>query len=283
MTVALNGDGGDEAFAGYDRYTLARRARPRSPARCPERAAATARSAPAARRPRRTASALVGPRPARGSGPGPAGARALPLHGLDLRAARPRAALQRRLPARWSATCRARPDRGRLGLRRAATRRSTRMLDVDVNTYLPDDLLVKMDIASMAHSLEARSPFLDHELMEFAASIPAALKLRRSRAKVILRAALRGWIPDPMLDGPEARLRPADGRRLASRRACAAMVVETLDRLARALPRLLPRGGGAGTCWAATSSGREDHGPQLWTLMMLELWHGSSSMRLRPD
>ncbi len=43
------------------------------------------------------------------------------------------------------------------------------MLDVDIGTYLPDDLLVKIDIATMAHSLEARSPLLDHELMEFAA------------------------------------------------------------------------------------------------------------------
>jgi asparagine synthase (glutamine-hydrolysing) len=51
------------------------------------------------------------------------------------------------------------------------------VLDADVNLYLADDLLVKMDRATMAHSLEARSPFLDHILMEFIASLPAALKL----------------------------------------------------------------------------------------------------------
>ena len=51
-------------------------------------------------------------------------------------------------------------------------------LYADVMMYLPDDLLVKMDVASMANSLEARSPFLDHEFMEFVAKIPAELKLR---------------------------------------------------------------------------------------------------------
>ena len=54
------------------------------------------------------------------------------------------------------------------------------MLEVDVNTYLPGDLLVKMDIATMAHSLEARSPLLDPEVMEFAASLPADLKMSRN-------------------------------------------------------------------------------------------------------
>ena len=53
-----------------------------------------------------------------------------------------------------------------------ASSRVDRMLDADVNTYLPADLLVKMDIATMAYSVEGRSPFLDHHLMEFAAALP---------------------------------------------------------------------------------------------------------------
>ena len=77
------------------------------------------------------------------------------------------------------------------------------MLEVDVATYLPDDLLAKIDIATMAHSLEARSPLLDHELMEFAASIPAELKVRGTREEVVLRDALRGWLPDEILDRPK--------------------------------------------------------------------------------
>ena len=77
------------------------------------------------------------------------------------------------------------------------------MLEVDVAHLPPDDLIVKMDIATMAHALEARSPLLDHELMEFAASLPADLKLRGGEKKWILREALRGWLPDDILDRPK--------------------------------------------------------------------------------
>ena len=65
------------------------------------------------------------------------------------------------------------------------------------------DLIAKIDIATMANTLEARSPLLDHELMEFAASIPADLKVRGAEKKWIFRQALRGWIPDEILDRPK--------------------------------------------------------------------------------
>lgn len=72
-------------------------------------------------------------------------------------------------------------------------------LYADVMMYLPDDLLVKVDVASMSNSLEARSPFLDHEFMEFAARIPAGLKLKGKTTKYILKEALRGILPDEIL------------------------------------------------------------------------------------
>src|SRR5262249_25125905 len=78
-----------------------------------------------------------------------------------------------------------------------------RLLEVDVNPYLPGDLLVKVDIASMAYSLEARSPLLDREVMEFAAALPPSEKSRLGRKKLILRNAYRGRIPDSILDGPK--------------------------------------------------------------------------------
>jgi asparagine synthase (glutamine-hydrolysing) len=77
------------------------------------------------------------------------------------------------------------------------------MLEVDVETYLPGDLLVKVDIATMAYSLEARSPLLDPEFMELAASLPADMKLQGLEKKVALRAALRSWLPDEILDRPK--------------------------------------------------------------------------------
>ena len=82
------------------------------------------------------------------------------------------------------------------------------MLDVDVQTYLVDDLLTKMDIATMASSLEARSPLLDHEWMEFTrvAARPAP-RCGAGEKKVALRAALRGWVPDEVLDAPKRGFR----------------------------------------------------------------------------
>ncbi|HET6674747.1 MAG TPA: asparagine synthase C-terminal domain-containing protein, partial [Nitrospiraceae bacterium] len=69
----------------------------------------------------------------------------------------------------------------------------------DTRSYLPDDLLVKVDRATMAHGLEARSPFLDHKFMEFAASLPIDLKVRKGVSKYLLKRAMRGALPDPII------------------------------------------------------------------------------------
>lgn len=81
-----------------------------------------------------------------------------------------------------------------------ATEFIDRTLYADVALYLPDTLLVKMDIASMANSLEARSPFLDYEVMEFAARIPARLKLHKGRTKIILKDAFSKMLPRNILE-----------------------------------------------------------------------------------
>ena len=73
------------------------------------------------------------------------------------------------------------------------------LLYVDINSYLPEDLLVKMDIATMANSLEARVPFLDHKFMEFVAGIPSNLKLRGAKTKFILKEAFSDLLPRPIL------------------------------------------------------------------------------------
>jgi asparagine synthase (glutamine-hydrolysing) len=70
---------------------------------------------------------------------------------------------------------------------------------VDIKTYLPDDILAKVDRASMAVSLEVRAPLLDHKLMELAARIPSSLKLRRMNGKYIFKKALQGVVPQETL------------------------------------------------------------------------------------
>lgn len=76
-----------------------------------------------------------------------------------------------------------------------------RCLYVDSVTWLPSDILVKVDRTSMAHGLEVRAPFLDHRLVEFCARLPEDLKMRGARQKVMLRDAFRGRLPDDVLDG----------------------------------------------------------------------------------
>ncbi len=77
------------------------------------------------------------------------------------------------------------------------------LLYLDINTYLPEDLLVKMDIATMANSLEARVPFLDHQFMEFIATIPSHLKLKRTVTKYILKQAFSDFLPQGYSDTRE--------------------------------------------------------------------------------
>ena len=145
------------------------------------------------------------------------------------------------------------------------------MLEVDVNTYLVGDLIAKIDIATMAYGLEARSPFLDHELMELAASIPASLKVRGSEKKWILREALRGWLPDEILDRPKQGFSvPLSGWLRGDLRG---VVARGAARPRDARPRLLsPRTLIAGLL-DRHAAGADDDDKRIWALLMLELWH----------
>jgi asparagine synthase (glutamine-hydrolysing) len=143
-------------------------------------------------------------------------------------------------------------------------------LGVDAGLYLPDDLLVKVDIASMAHSLEARSPFLDHEFMEFAATIPFPLKVRGRVKKYILAKALTGMLPDDVLHRPKMGFGvPIDHW---FRHELKDMAFDML-----LSPRAVSRG-----YFRADAVRRilDEHVQEraswhdlLWTLLMLELWH----------
>jgi len=75
----------------------------------------------------------------------------------------------------------------------------SRIQYIDFKTYLPDDILAKVDRASMANSLEVRCPLLDHRVVEFAASLPSRLKLRGTQTKLIFKEAIRGLLPDEII------------------------------------------------------------------------------------
>jgi asparagine synthase (glutamine-hydrolysing) len=154
------------------------------------------------------------------------------------------------------------------------------MLDVDVQTYLPGDLLVKMDIASMAHSLEVRSPFLDHVLMERVARFPADLKLRRRVPKALLKEAMRPWLPDSVIDRPKMGF----GVPIASwfRDALSGLPAEILlDQTAVA--RGIFRPDGVRALIDDHRAGVSDNSGKLWALLQLELWFRTYIDAERPE
>jgi asparagine synthase (glutamine-hydrolysing) len=143
------------------------------------------------------------------------------------------------------------------------------MLATDVASYLPGDLLVKVDIATMANSLEGRSPLLDHHVMEFAASLPSAWKIHGGTTKYLLKKAARGWLPDEVLDRPKrgfgvpiaswlrTELRDMSWDLLTDATAIRRGYFAPVE-----VRRLLTE----------HAQGR-DHSPRLWALLQLELWH----------
>ena len=143
-------------------------------------------------------------------------------------------------------------------------------LYVDVFSYLPYDLLVKVDITSMANSLEARSPFLDHHLMEFAARLPANFKLRGRTLKYILKKMLDGFVPHENLHRRKMGFAVPVGQWF--RGELREFLMETI-----LSPRALQRGyfkpGALKDFVMAHVNGKLDYSFQIWALLMLELWH----------
>src|SRR3989338_578199 len=144
------------------------------------------------------------------------------------------------------------------------------LLRADIKTYLHYDLLVKVDITSMANSLEARSPFLDHKLMEFAAKLPSSYKLKNSVKKYILKKAIRGLIPGEIIQ----RKKMGFGVPVGSwfRNELKPFLLETLcsgPALSRGYfkPEAVKRMAQLHIAFKA------DYSSQLWALLMLELWH----------
>lgn len=144
-----------------------------------------------------------------------------------------------------------------------------RMMALDALTYLPDDILVKVDRASMAVSLETRAPFLDRDVMAFAWSLPLAMKLRDGRGKWILRRLLEKHIPAQLIDRPKMGFAiPLDAWLRGPLREWAETLLAE-DRLRREGyldPRPVRR------AWARHASGEASLGYRLWSVLMFQAW-----------
>jgi len=145
-----------------------------------------------------------------------------------------------------------------------------RVLRLDLLSYLPEDLLVKVDIATMANSLEARSPFLDHKVVEFACSLPSRWKLRGRKSKYILKDAFSSLLPAAIM----RRKKMGFGVPIARwfREELREYLREVLlDR--KSLSRGYFRPERVRELIEEHQSGIRDHSPRLWALLVLELWH----------
>ncbi len=151
-----------------------------------------------------------------------------------------------------------------------------RMLYVDYKTYLVDDILVKVDRASMAYGLEVRSPFLDHRLVELCARMPPALKLRGKQGKFILRETAKGLVPEGVLRrGKSGFSAPVSNWLVGSWRELVHAELGAANLRSQGL--LDPTQVTA--LVEEHESGRLDHGYLLFTLLQLTLWMG----KIRPD
>ncbi|WP_277923517.1 asparagine synthase (glutamine-hydrolyzing) [Sphingomonas sp. TREG-RG-20F-R18-01] len=265
VTVALSGDGGDELFAGYNRHFAAPQLWDRlSLLPRPLRAAA---SAPLSRLPPRLWNALPGNRP--------------PHFGAKIQKALRVAGGARRFDDvytsfldEWSFE-----PSPVLGSRGAAgfdmdvfpgAPDALRMMYCDATSYLPDDILVKVDRAAMAVSLETRVPFLDHRVAAVAARIPLAMKIKDGRGKHVLRELLYRHAPRALFERPKAGfaipigswlrgpLRPWAEELLAPARLAAEGYFDATAVQAR---------------WRDHLSGRRDATAALWAVLMFQAWH----------
>ena len=260
VTVGLVGDGGDESFAGYERYTAMGLAE-RVPAPAAAAGARLLRALPSGRSERRSPAFRAARFLDAATVP------ALERYGRLMEVL----TLEQRREL-WSDDARAeigtllspgfllggRVPQGIEGLQR-----------LDIDTYLPGDLLPKSDIASMAHSLELRSPLLDHRVVELGLALPDHLKRRGREGKIALRRAFADDLPAsvshrgksgfgvPLAAWFRGELRPLARELLLGEPARSRGWFRTA-----AVERLLDD----------HAAGRADNGHRLWTLVMLELW-----------
>lgn len=272
VTVALSGDGGDELFCGYDRY---------------RQGARMMRYLSALPRPIRQAGAwAIGAIPSKAWGavleplrPTPLGkeTNGQRIHRLaDYATSASVDELHRKMVSRWrfpdiavlgasepdSLLAENAPGGGDLNV-------AERMMQLDTITYLPDDILTKVDRASMAVSLECRAPLLDHRVAEFAFALPFDLKVRDGKSKWLLRQVLYRHVPAALIERPKMGFEVPIGLWLrGALREWAADLLSParLKREGYLQPEVID------TMWQQHLAGSHNWGLQLWPVLMFQAW-----------
>jgi len=275
VTVALSGDGGDELFGGYNRYFLGQRiwnGLAPVPAWLRRAVAHGIRAVSpetwgtvmgTAQRvlPRRSRVAHVGDR----------------MHKLaNVLAVPSPEVMYRSLVSNWDPPTEILRSGREIGTLLTAEHQLPsaagfveRMMYLDSRTYLPDDIMVKVDRASMAVSLESRAPFLDHRVVELAWRIPLVLKLRNGQGKWIMRQLLDRHVPRALMERPKVGFGvPIDAWLRGPLKSWAEALID---------PALLARQGLLDSTviwqrWQEHQSGRQNRQYPLWNLLMFQAW-----------
>ncbi len=263
VTVALNGDGGDELFAGYERFLAAclAEAIPAPLARVGRRLAGLL--------PQSTAYGHFGSRAARflRAAGKPLGARYLAWNSFIDEALFARLVnghsghelTPQDIAESFTACLRTTEDCHTLN----------RLLQLNYRTYLLDDLLVKLDRMTMAHGLEARSPFLDTALTEYVAALPPRMKINGWKLKHILKAAFQDFLPPAILHRRKHGFGVPLGDWFAGElRECVHDTLLAPDAALRDVVSLTA----VREIFGQHMSGVRNYGHQLWALLTLELW-----------